>query len=126
MMLDRFRKGTKVSIICDINKVPLACKLYKGSYIATFNVFKSCDVGVLEDNLPVGILPDRRNCHILLGDKGYISEPIKIAMWNTMRTNIITPYKKNQKKKNTKKAIKHLKQRYIVEHVFNTFSYDKI
>lgn len=107
---DRKHKATKLSVITSQKGIPLVAECYKCNEHDTKTV-KS------------GIIKIKNNYKIkninLIGDKGYIMKKNnKKFIKNTYKTTIITPYRKNQKNKNSKKEKKLLSKRYSVEHVF--------
>ena len=112
---------TCLSIACDENKIPLGL-----SYLNTnLNKTKTGkhtfqhDIKGLQptlDSIPINIKP-----YIavnLIGDKGYISSN-KFKLFER-DVRIITPKRKNQKKKNTKKEHKLLAKRHKIENFFVT------
>jgi len=52
---------------------------------------------------------------ILVGDKGYISEPTKRWLQESWRVTLITGYRKNQRRRNTRGEKRLLKKRRIIE-----------
>ena len=130
---DRFRNATKISVICDNNKIPL-CALY---YPATVH-----DSTTIEDSLNAlnnkFNLKDKRYHSTLVADKGYIiDKEKKNNLINNFKTKLLTPSRRKsekQKKKENKKDEKNKKQskkqikksdkyllsiRYKIENVFN-------
>lgn len=75
---------------------------------------RKSDIRCLEE-----ILVDKQELKdvVLIGDKGYISDFNKHWVKQCWRIALITPYRKNQKKKNTKREKKLLKNRKIIETV---------
>ncbi|NDA64972.1 MAG: IS4/IS5 family transposase [Chitinophagia bacterium] len=111
---DRNRRATKISIICDQNKVPVSVSLYEANIHDVHTIEKSCE------NINKNIFIDKRRTLNIIGDKGYIINDVhKKIIQKKFRINIITPYRKNQKKKNTKHEKTLLDTRYKVEHIFN-------
>ena len=106
---DRHRYGNKVTIIVASNGIPISVSL------ATANTHDLSQVIPAINNIPIKIIRSK-----LIADKGYISNNIKIQLKKNNNIRFIYPYKKTQKKSNTKMELKLLKQRYIVE---NTFSW---
>lgn len=110
---DRNRFGTKVSMLCDHNNIPITAVFYP----ANVN-----DAITIEDTLGSivhNILPDKRYLHTLVGDKGYIiGHERKNKLLTMYRTNIVTPFRKNQNKINSKQHKQLLKKRIVVEHLF--------
>lgn len=103
---DRYRNGTKLSIITDDEGIPISIKLDKSSVH---------DIDMLIptlDNVDVST-----TCN-LIGDKGYISDPIQKELYKNKCINLITQKKKNMKTKNTKNELAKLKKRVIIEHTF--------
>jgi transposase len=111
---DRYRLATKVSIICDHHNVPISCSFYPANQNDTTTINKSVEqiVGVIKR-------PKSKLIHQIIGDKGYVVNPsIRKRRMNNIDFNIVTPYKKNQKKENTKHEKKLLEQRYKIENLF--------
>lgn len=103
--LNKKKKQTKVSIICDDKKIIYGIWLSKAS---------KHDVTLIRDNLDTFISKFNYRKINLIGDKGYISESIKRELDND-NINLIYPHKKNMSK--TSKIDKtYLKKRYVVEH----------
>jgi hypothetical protein len=110
---DRHRKATKVSIICDDNKVPLSISFFKA------NVNDQKTINETLNALKCKIKPNNRHSNILVGDKGYIVNPkTKNELLKNNRIRLVTPFRKNQKAKNTKKDKEILSKRYKIEHIF--------
>lgn len=107
---DRFRKATKLSIICDNFGTPIGIHLNK-SNIHDINLMMNTI-----DSIPIDISTSK----FLIGDKGYIGDKQSIAIYKKHYLKLITPDRKNKKNKNKKNKIK-LKDRYIVEHSFGWF-----
>lgn len=111
---DRNRKATKLSIICDQNKVPISVSFYGANIHDTKTIEESIK------NINQNIFVDKRNTINIVGDKGYIiNDNHKKIIYNRYKINIVTPYRKNQNKKNNKNEKRILKERYKIEHVFN-------
>lgn len=138
---DRFRNATKISVICDNNKIPL-CAIY---YPATIH-----DSVTIEDSLNACYskiykcnFNDKRYHNTLVADKGYIIDSEKRKdLLNNFKTKLLTPsrqksekqkkkeIKKRKETKNKKKINKEKKSikkndryllsiRYKIENVFN-------
>lgn len=110
---DRFRNGTKHSIICDKNNIALSSKFYPS------NIH---DIKTIEDTLntvrPM-IFNDHRYSHYLIGDKGYIiGQKIKDFILKKFKTKIVTPYRKNQNKTSSRLEKQMIHDRIVIEHVF--------
>jgi len=58
----------------------------------------------------------------IVGDKGYLSEALKQDYQRQQNVTIVTPYKKNMKRTNTKREKRLLKFRKIVETIFSQFT----
>lgn len=111
---------TCLSVVCDDNKFPLAVstldvngtKTKKGK-----NKFIHEIRGVQKtlNKIPIDVKPYVKIN--LIGDKGYISNNTFNIMNQTVK--IITPKRKNQKTKNTKKDEQLLKKRYRIENFFS-------
>lgn len=126
------KKISKVSIICNSEKIPLSITMHKGSVHDVKTVEKS--VEKLKDKIKYRAIN-------MIADKGYAGKEIAGKL-SEMKIKMITPCKKNQKvntckpdclprcrkteclankkkaalKKNTKKELQKLKIRYVVEH----------
>jgi transposase len=102
------KKICKLSIISDKN-IPLQINLYNGN-IFDGNTTEN-EINNLANKLSYKKL-------IVCGDKGYINNDLKNKLLER-KINLITPYRKNQKNKNTKNEKDVLKNRYNVEHMNN-------
>ena len=113
--LDRARRNTKVSCLCDQDGIVLSCQMFPSNY----NDCKTTEDAV--DGIRVNIMRDKRRSFYVIGDKGYIS----IATYrklNPRKITLLTPYKKNQVNRHlvmTNANRQRLKHRFIIEHVFN-------
>ena len=108
---DRFRKATKLSIICDNIGVPI------GIHIDKSNIH---DISLLMntiDSIPI----DMSSAKFLIGDKGYIGDKQSKELYKKHYLKLITPVRNNAKNKNNHTNKKKLKKPYIVEHVFSWF-----
>lgn len=107
---DRNRKATKVSIICDINKVPLASTYYEAN---------RHDATTIEDTikaLKCKIRKNNRYTTTLVGDKGYIiNKNRKQELKRVFKVNLVTPLRKNMKGRQNSVL---MKDRYVIENVF--------
>jgi len=96
-------------MICDENKVPIASVLYPA------NVHDAITIEATLDSIVHNILPDKRCLHELVCDKGYIiNNERKQQILQLYRTNIVTPYRKNQKKILSKQHKELLKKRIVI------------
>ena len=111
---DRNRYATKISIVCDKKGTPVSSSFYPANLH---------DVNTLETSLKridLDLLPDKRCLYTLVGDKGYIiSHEKKEHLRFCYRTRMLTPFRKNQNKKLNKNEIGLLKNRLVIEHLFN-------
>jgi hypothetical protein len=103
------KKSLKLSVICDNNKIIL------GSYVSKSNIHDSKLVLNTVNKISVNI-----NNSKLIGDCGYISKQKIIKQLKTKNLTLITPIKKNMKKKVLSTAHKKLlKRRFVIEHLFS-------
>ena len=110
--MDRFRKSTKVSMICDKNKVPLVAEFVKG------NIADSNTIEQTLDSLKILRLNNRFN-NYLAADKGYIIDKERFNnIYNITRIKLIAQRRRNQKHKLKPKEEKHLLDRYKIENTF--------
>jgi len=110
---DRNRKATKVSIICDSNKIPLAATYYKA------NKHDSTTIENTLDAIKCKIRKNNRFKTVLIGDKGYIiKKERREELRNIYKVELITPLRKNQKITKQKKPSDLMKDRYVIENVF--------
>ena len=94
--------GSKITAIVDDKGFPMC------GYLSASNIMDSTLTIPTVENLDV-------KHHVnLIADKGYISLANKKKLFDR-NINLIYPYRKNQKKKNTEPELKLLKKRYIVE-----------
>ena len=113
---DKSRFSTKISCIVDKNKIPVSISFYKG------NVH---DVNTISPSIHK-ITINNNNYKNIIGDKGYIVNKLKrIKFKREQRAVLITPYRKNQKEKNTtivicrtNEELRLLKSRSLVENFF--------
>lgn len=88
---DRGRLGTKISLICDRESVPLSF---------SFHVARCSDVKTVSDvveRLPDAdkLVPDRRRHIIIAGDKGFVSEGQSDDLKHGTRFRLLTEQKKS-------------------------------
>ena len=105
---DKFKKGTKSSVISTQNGIPIALLCVPS------NIH---DINTIEDTINNSIL--NLNNKKIGGDKGYISNIIKNNLKKNKNINFITDYKKNSKIENNKTNNNFLKKRYIIENLFS-------
>jgi transposase len=106
---DRFRKATKLSIVCDNLGIPVGLHIDKSN---------KHDITLLMqtmDNIPFDI----SSFEFLIGDKGYIGSKQSKEIYKKYCVKLITPNRKNAKIKDNN--YDKLKNRYIVERTFSWF-----
>ena len=109
------KKATKVSLICDRDKVPLVAKTFPANVHDVKTIAPTLDL--LKD---FELLNDKRNKHILLGDKGYITKE------QFPNTRVLTYLRTNMKKQIDFYDQKLLDEnRYKIEHCINLFKCPK-
>jgi len=110
---DRGRLGTKVSIICDDNFVPLSYVPYGANIADSKTILETYDA------ISCDIRIDNRYTNNLIGDKGYIAETEKIIL-QSVRTTLLTPFKVNAVKNSylSFEERKRLYKRHKIENVF--------
>lgn len=110
---DRGRLGTKVSVICDNDQVPIACIFYGA------NVSDARTTLETVENIGCPLRKDRRTTIDLIGDKGYISKDVEISLCLN-RINLVTPFRKNSRNRpyTSAKTKKKLKDRRKIENTF--------
>jgi transposase len=109
---DRGRLGTKTSVICDDNLVPISCTHYGANFSDIKTLLYSFDA------INCQIKIDHRSTVNLIGDKGYIAEAEKEIL-KSVEINLLTPIKKNSKNLYmSDKEKKRLKKRRKIENTF--------
>ena len=110
---DKFKNGTKQSVIVTENGIPISFILVPS------NVH---DINTVKDTIKNSIIDLNKSKLVnglnIGGDKGYISNKLKEDLKKNNNINFITETKENSKNKNSLKYIKFLKKRYIVENFF--------
>jgi len=106
----RKHKSNKLSCLVSNHGIPLGIKLSTG------NIH---DITLLMDTLP-----KNKYFNILYADKSYISKNLKQRLVSR-NINLIYPYKKNSKIKNTKEEQYELKNRMKVEHINNSLKQNR-
>jgi transposase len=110
--MDRFRESTKLSMICDNNKVPLVAEFFKG------NVADSSTVEETLASLKMLRVNNKYN-NVIVGDKGYLLKQQRLDyIYDYGKIRLLAKHRKNQKTKLKAKDIKHFKNRYKIENVF--------
>lgn len=104
---DKCKKGNKISVIVDINGIPISIKIVEAN---------KHDIKILYPNLNKIKNVKFKNVN-LIADKGYINKNNK-KMLNIEHINLIYPYRKNQNKQNTENELDLLKKRIIIESFF--------
>jgi hypothetical protein len=102
----RKKKVTKISSLCDDNNVILGLVPFDSHIHDVKTIDKTINI------LPKCI----KNKINLIGDKGYITSTL--FTFNNKKIKLITPYRKNMKKKLTTQEKNKLKKRNKIEHVF--------
>lgn len=112
--MDRNRKNTKISCVCDAAGIVLSCQFYPSNY----NDCLTTEEAVAHLGIDLS-LNDMRRLVYLVGDKGYVSQRVAEIL-SGVGIILITPKKKNQKtiKVLSKQNKERLKSRVVVEHVF--------
>jgi hypothetical protein len=115
----RKKNVTQLTVICDQNKLPISVSPLKINKVI-YNGRKTAEderknVQNTLNKIPIIIKKDYIKVN-LIGDKGYITQN-KFNVFNK-EIKIITPVRKNMKRKNTKKEKLLLKNRYIIENFF--------
>jgi transposase len=104
-------KSNKLSVIASKNGIPL------GIHIGNGNIH--------DLNLLINTLPKRHAFKILYADKSYISKNLKQKLLVNKKIKLITPFKKNQREKNTDEEINGLRRRMRIEHINNKLKQNK-
>ena len=121
---DRYRNGSKVSVIVTSRGIPLGLKMSSSN---------THDLELVEDNIKdisvkvigsrlIGELDRRSKLKIEDFNKGYISASLKRKLRRDKNIKLIHPYRSNQNRSLTSFEKNLLKRRHIVE---NTFSWLK-
>lgn len=105
---DHGKLGNTISTAVDSNRFPLYFRVDSADY----NDAQLIDP-ILEDLDKSEYLPPELN---VIGDKGYIKKLKKRV--EKRKINLVTPRRKNEKRRNTKKEVKKMKGRHVVENVF--------
>ena len=109
---DRGRNGTKISVICDDNIVPLSMTFYGSNEADSNTTLESFDA------IKCKIRNDERGTNNLITDKGFISEPIKEVL-ASVRVHLLTPIKVNaQNHYMSQKDKDRLHKRHKIENIF--------
>jgi len=109
---DRFRNGTKLTIIVDEIGVPISISLGPSN---------NHDITFMRPSIE-NVNIDIDKCDFLIGDKGYISKKESSKLADLYSIKLVTPRRrKNGKKIRGRKPKYHykLKNRFIVEHSFS-------
>ena len=104
---DRGRKGSKMSLLITKEGIPLNLKMV-GSNVHDLTAFEE-----QIKEIKIKFIGSR-----IIGDKGYSSKKLKESLEKD-DISLITPAKKNQKKRNTDIEKTLLKERSVVENVFS-------
>jgi putative transposase len=108
---DRGRLATKMSIICDVDEIPISCSFYPANKNDILTVEESVE------KIACRIKWDGRIVNTIAGDKAYVSRTISQKLRNH-NIRLISPPKKRSPRvlSNSDKTI--LKSRCKIEHVF--------
>lgn len=115
---DRGRSGTKISAICDDNRVPL------GLCVAPAHTADSDLLHSTIDSIPFDIQPDKRRSTHFVADKGYSSyKTSNELMKKNRRFFLIAERKKKMKRPINRKcetpaAFELLSKRHVIENMF--------
>ena len=96
---DKHKYGTKISAICDMNKIPLSFLFYPS------NVHDIATINESLDAIPLSTTVNNRFKGNLLGDKGYRSKEKKVEL-QMCGINLVANHRNNEKIKNSKKELK--------------------
>lgn len=112
---DRGRKGTKVSVCIDSEKMPMSRPLFVSANVS--------DIKTVEDtitNIPFNLTLDGRRSIKIAGDKAYRSKMTSKRVFEKHRMRIITQPKKNEKDASniSKNDRAMFKKRIYIEHFF--------
>ena len=105
---DKFKNGTKSSVICTKNGIPISL------ICVPSNIH---DINTVEETIKNSII--KLNNFKIGGDKGYKSEKIKNKLKKNNNINFITDHKTNSIIKNSNKDKEFLKKRHIIENLFS-------
>ena len=113
---DRGRLGSKISVIVDMNRVPLAITFYG----ANRNDIKTIEPTL--DAIPFPLKNDNRRSITIVGDKGYAFDKYKNKIWSERQMRLVTEFKKTKKYPEGKPLSKQdqalIRQRYRMENHF--------
>jgi len=105
---DKFKNGTKSSVICTKNGIPISLICVPSNIHDINTVEETIKNSIIKlDNFKIG------------GDKGYKSEKIKNKLKKNNNINFITDHKTNSIIKNSNKDKEFLKKRHIIENLFS-------
>jgi len=114
---DKYKNGTKITTICDQNKFPLTMDVIEANIHDSKRIHKSLDL------LETGI--GKTYEIFLVGDKGYIVNDTAKKVLLKRKVKLVHPYRKNQKRTNTKYEKRILKDRHNVENLFAILKQNK-
>jgi hypothetical protein len=109
---DKFKYGTKSSVICTQNGIPVSLVCIPS------NIH---DINTVEDTIDRSILNNKK----IGGDKGYKSKLLRDKLKKNNNIEFITENKKNSKDNINNKNNIFLKKRYIIENLFAWFKNNK-
>lgn len=109
---DRGRKGSKISVICDMSEIPIAVQMYPA------NIGDQNTAVETVESIKCRVRRDNRYKNIIVGDKGYVSNEASKKLQEKGYT-LLTPPKKNSRIQfRTKREQILLQERCRIEHVF--------
>jgi transposase len=110
---DRGRKGTKVSVLCDAERIPISCVHFPANRNDCTTVQDTVDAVQCE------LRRDGRRGVCVVGDKAYSTENIKTFL-KQRKMRSVTESKKNAKVKRKLNVadMQRLKKRHVVENLF--------
>ena len=111
---DKFKYGTKSSVICTKNGIPISLVCIPS------NIH---DINTVENTINSSIL--NLNNKKIGGDKGYKSKLLRDKLKQNNNIDFITENKKNSKDSNNNKNNIFLKKRYIIENLFSWLKNNK-
>jgi len=111
---DKYKFGTKISVICDKKHIPLSIGFYPA------NIHDSTTIEKTLEDIPAPITLNKRFKTNLIADKGYRSKYKKDEL-KFCQVNLIANHRSNEKIKNSKKELKLLAVRHKIENTFCRF-----
>jgi putative transposase len=111
---DRGRLGTKLSVICNYDQVPLAVKFYPANIADCTTTVETVEL------IRHPVKQDGRRVAVLVGDKGYISHDTAALLKRRFKTRLLTPHRRNARNqpRMSKGDKELLRRRHCVENLF--------